>query len=343
MKILLDHDSPFFLAHGGHQIQIEQTGKALAQIGVEVEYMRWWDESQRGDVIHFFGRPTDTYIGFAHRKGMSVVMGELLTAMGSRSTVRRWMQRTSTRLCKWLLPTSFTGRFSWESFRLADACIALTAWEKHLMLDIFGAQAARVHVVPNGVEQAFFDSPERERGPWLVCTATITPRKRVLELAEAAVVARTPVWVIGKPYAESDPYHRRFLEVAHAHREFVRFEGAINDRVRLAEVYREARGVVLLSTMESLSLTALEAAACECPLLLSDLPWARTVFGNVATYCPITGSVRKTAAALRSFYEAAPRLPVPPKPLSWIEVARKLQAVYESLPSASYDSHSPIA
>ena len=40
--------------------------------------------------------------------------------------------------------------------------------------------------------------------------------------------------------------------------------------------YREARGFVLLSAMESLSLSALEAAACECPLFLSDLPWARS-------------------------------------------------------------------
>ena len=38
--------------------------------------------------------------------------------------------------------------------------------------------------------------------------------------------------------------------------------------------------------MESLSLSALEAAACGCPVLLSDLPWARTVFGQSALVLP---------------------------------------------------------
>ncbi len=87
----------------------------------------------------------------------------------------------------------------------------------------------------------------------------------------------------------------------------------------------------MLSAAESLSLSALEAAACECPLLLSDLPWARTVFKTRASYCPVTRSAGRTAQVLRRFYEAAPQLPAPPKPLSWKEVAQQVKAVYETL------------
>ena len=111
----------------------------------------------------------------------------------------------------------------------------------------------------------------------------------------------------------------------------LRFEGPIADRPKLAQVYRESRGFVLLSASESLSLSALEAAACECPLLLADLPWARTVFQEQASYCPITHSTQDTARVLRQFYDAAPRLPAPPKPLSWTEVAKQVKAVYEAL------------
>ena len=196
---------------------------------------------------------------------------------------------------------------------------------------VFGAPGERVHVVPNGVEAEFFQASKRERGPWLVCTATITPRKRVVELAEAAVQARTPIWIIGKPYAESDPYHGRFMKIANANRDLVRFEGPVNDRARLAEIYREARGFVLLSTMESLSLSALEAAACECPLLLSDLPWARVTFADAASYCPITRDAASTAKSLREFYDAAPTLHPPPKPKTWIEVAQQLKGIYGEL------------
>jgi hypothetical protein len=75
----------------------------------------------------------------------------------------------------------------------------------------------------------------------------------------------------------------------------------------------------------------LEAAACECPLLLSDLPWARTVFCNSVSYCPVTTSISRTASALRQFYDTAPNLKPPAKPLTWVDVARQLQRLYEGV------------
>ena len=198
----------------------------------------------------------------------------------------------------------------------------------------FGAPQERIYVVSNGVEEVFLDSLKVVRGEWLVCTAIITGRKRVLELAAAAIRAQTPVWIIGKPYSETDPYARKFYDLARQHPQLIRYEGAISDRTRLAGIYRAARGFVLLSTMESLSLSALEAGACECPLLLTDLPWARTTFLQAASYCPLTRSVAVTAQVLRKFYDAAPSLPLPPKPAAWNEIGRQLKTIYERVLNA---------
>ena len=213
---------------------------------------------------------------------------------------------------------------------MADAFIATDIVGSSSDAYLFDAPPERIHVVPNGVEDIFLNSPAAARGKWLVCTATITERKRVLELAEAAVHAQTPVWIIGKAYAETDPYARQFYALARKKPQFIRYEGAISDRARLAQIYREARGFVLLSTMESLSLSALEAGACGCPLLLGDLPWARATFGEHATYCPIT-TPERTAGFLKSFYQSAPTLNPPPKPLTWREVAGQLKTIYESV------------
>jgi len=226
------------------------------------------------------------------------------------------------------LPDLITYPFAWDVFKKVDAAIALTDWEAHLMTYMFGARKGNVHVVANGVEEVFFRSNPVPRDQWLVCTATITARKRVLELAEAAVAAKTPVWIIGKPYADSDAYAQRFFALARQNPKMIRYEGAIADRAQLARIYREARGFVLLSTMESLSLSALEAAACECPLLLSDLPWARTTFKKNSSYCPIA-SLSWTAASLKEFYHSAPKLQIPEKPVTWTDVAIQLKAVYE--------------
>ena len=129
MKVLFDHPNPFFLAHGGFQIQIEQTKNALEEIGVEVEWLRWWDSTHGGEIIHYFGRPSQSYIRFAHGKGVKVVMAELLTAVGSRSTAQLRLQKLITAASKRLLPKSFLERLAWDSYHTADAFIALTEWE----------------------------------------------------------------------------------------------------------------------------------------------------------------------------------------------------------------------
>ena len=330
MKIILDCHVPALLAHGGAQIQIEQTQRALAAIGVETEFMRWWDATQTGDVIHFFGRMPADQIRFAQKKGIKVVMAELLTASGSQNSAQRLARRVFRWAAENFAPRGIAAAFQWESYRLADACIANTSWEKHLMEFKFGADPKKIFVVPNGVEEIFSQSPAVPRGEWLVCTATITDRKRVLELAQAAVAAQTPVWIIGQAYADNDPYAQKFFAFANQHPKFVRYEGAVRDRAALAGIHRAARGFVLLSAMETRSLAAEEAAACACPLLLSDLPWARSVFGERATYCPLT-NVATTAAVLKKFYNAAPTLPLPPPPAMWSNVAEQLKSVYEKV------------
>jgi len=329
MKVLLDHSLPFLLAHGGFQVQIEQTKLALESAEVEVEFARWWDDTQRADLIHYFGRPAEQYVELAHQKRIRVVLADLLSELGSRSRGLRILQKTLKTAAETLLPPSFVARLAWKSFRMADACIAGTSWEARLMTEMFRAPPQRVHIVPNGTEAIFFQSQPAVRGQWLVCTAAIAERKRVVELAEAAVRAQTPLWVVGKPYGEHDPYASRFFEIAKQNRSLVRYEGAVSDRGKLAQIYREARGFVLLSSRESLSLSAAEAAACACPLLLSDLPWARTVYGDGAWYCPVPANTGKTAEILKAFHAAAPALKAPARPPSWPEVGLQFSSIYE--------------
>jgi glycosyltransferase involved in cell wall biosynthesis len=83
--------------------------------------------------------------------------------------------------------------------------------------------------------------------------------------------------------------------------------------------------------MESLSLSTLEAVASGSPLLLSDLPWAKSVFGDEADYVPVSSGQKELAAHLASFYAKAPSLPVRFKVLTWDEVARQLETIYRSL------------
>lgn len=328
MKVLFDHPNPFLLAHGGFQIQIEQTKLALERAGVEVDWLRWWDPGQNAHLIHYFGRAHSSYIEQCHQKGMRVVMSELLTGQGSRPASIRLLQRVLMKVAHRMLPKDFTSRLSWDSYQRVDAAIALTEWEKKLMVELFSAPADRLHVVPNGVEKVFLEPPGNQaRGNHLVTTVTITPRKRVVELVQAAAMAGVRLRVIGRPYHPEDPHYLDFLGALKQAGGMVEYVGAIEDRKKLAQEYRSAAGFVLLSSMESQSLSALEAAACGCPLLLSDLPWAKVSFGKGATYAPLA-PVGRTAAYLRRFSDGIVNAPRAGKVPSWGEVATQLAKVY---------------
>ena len=330
MKVLFDCHTPFILAHGGAQVQIEQTMAALGKLGVSAEPLRWWDDAQSGDVLHHFARIPTHLQRLAKEKGMKVVMSAFMSGLGARPAWQRFLQKLALRAIRPVAPRRLRDLFGWDSYRLLDAIIAMTPYESALLTGIHGAPPSRVHVVPNGVEEVFLESQPVPRGRWLVCTATITELKGVLKLAQMAVQAETPVWIIGKAYSDADEYARSFVDYARQNSDVVRYEGPITDRKQLARIYREARGFVLLSQWESLSLSALEAAACQCPLLLSDLRWAHDAFQHRAVYCAVNGSMSASAAILRRFYDAAPNLEPPPVPASWLEVAGQIKSIYES-------------
>ncbi|MBT3293881.1 MAG: glycosyltransferase family 4 protein [Verrucomicrobia bacterium] len=330
MRVLFDTYLPFGFAHGGVQVRYEHTVKALTAIGVDASPLAWWHDTVAGDVIHYFGRPTAHYIAYARSKGLRVVFTDLMGALAARPRSVRRMQYLAMRGAQAVLPEMMLNRLAWEAFRRADACMAQTEAEADLMRRFMHAPPGKVHVIPNGVDAEFLAPSEGPREDALVCVAAIRPLKRVVEVGEAAVRAGVPMRFVGKPYAESDAYYLRFKSLVDRH-DTLHYDGPVSDRARLAAIYRQARGFVLLSRMESYSIASAEAAACGCPLLLSELPWARSVYGDNATYVRVGGAPSALADSLRTFHAQAPTLGPPPRPSSWTDVARKLLTVYEGV------------
>lgn len=327
MKVAFDCHVPFCFAHGGVQIQVEQTMAALQGQGVEVSPLPWWDDTFSPDLIHFFGKPALSYARLVKQKQIRLVVADLLTSQGSRGALQRIPFSIICFLDR-LVGGRLRQKLGWSVYDLADACICLTPWEASLVRNMYGASHARIQIVPNGVERVFLeDQGKQARGDYLVTTVTITPRKRVVEMVRAAALAKVKLRVIGKPYHPQDPYHLLFLETLQEARPWAEYAGPIEDRAQLAGEYRKAAGFVLLSTMESQSLSALEAAACGCPLLLSDLPWARFSFGNEASYAPIASN-KITAGLLRRFMEGIADAPTVSRVPSWDDVGGRLAQIY---------------
>lgn len=335
MKILIDlFGPPFHLAHGGAQTQVHQTVEGLKEIGIEVEYARWWDGKQTGDIIHSFGIPDQIYIEFARAKGIRVVNTTLFTATCNRSALHLALQGTVVSVLDRLpmVPpwSSIRSQLNWGSFGACDLNIVGLNVEADVLRKVYSVPDSKIRTVPLGLSKPFLDPGSRIAGGMdLITTGTITERKRSVELAKMAKSARVPIKFVGKPYAPDDSYWREFESLIDG--EFVKHIPHTESVEEMIGLLKESRGYVLYSDYENWCLSAHEALACGLPILIPDQPWSREVFRDHASY--FAGrNIETNIAKLREFHGSCPTLKTPDIRLySWTEVASMLVECYRSV------------
>jgi D-inositol-3-phosphate glycosyltransferase len=178
-----------------------------------------------------------------------------------------------------------------EVVRCADLVIASTADERAQLVQHYGADPARIEIVPQGVDAALFMPGDRAAAkralgvagrPTLLFVGRIQPLKgadlAVRALAEVAD-RRTVLLIVGGP---SGPDGERELARLHALVDElglaarVRFV-APQPHEKLATYYQAADVCVVPSRSESFGLVALEAAACGTPVVASSVGGLRIV------------------------------------------------------------------
>ena len=331
MKILLNCHTPFLLAHGGAQLQIEQTKAALEKIGVTVEYVRWWDETQTGGILHQIGRMDPSLITLAQKRGLKVAMTILLTETCNRSAWELFVRKLSIRgVLAAPIPSQLKRQLPWRTYRMCDQMIVGLEAERMVLEKVYGIQRERISVIPLGLTEAYLNSgPAARTEAHLICTGTIGPSKNSVELAQFALAAQTPMLFVGKPFDFKSPYWLEFEKLIDG--KIVKHHPHVGTETGLIALLQQARGFVLMSRYENWSLAAHEAAGCKLPLLVPDQRWARECFGEQASYWPKKGHAA-SVAALRKFYDACPRLPAPQVRLySWVQAAEMLRDTYAQL------------
>jgi glycosyltransferase involved in cell wall biosynthesis len=329
VKILIDCAVPALLAPGGTQVQVEQTKAGLECLGVEVEYLRWWDRAQGGDLIHYFGTPSNSLLDLARGAGLPLLMTNLFTETCNRSDFRLAVQGALIQTgLKIPFGRQVKHQLNWGTYRRADHNIVGLACERQVLETVYRVPAERISVVPLGLPEIFLQAgPGARREPHLICTGTITERKFFVELAQLARAAEVPVLFVGKPNRSDDPYWRKFQSLLDDR--FVRHEPFVDRPEKMVSLLQAARGFVLMSRFENWCLSAHEAVACGLPVLVPDQKWSRERFGAAARYFPTLGVNPGNVAALKRFYAEAARLPAPALQLhSWRAVAEQLRQVY---------------
>lgn len=336
MKVLVDHNVPFRLAHGGAQTQIQETMAALSRLGVDIEPLKWWDPSQQADLIHYFGLPGFLYTRMAHVQHTPVVATLLLTSTCNHSESRLKVRGRARNIIS-RLPGGrlLRGQTNWTDYEGVDRFVVGLKAESRALELLHGVDPSRTCVVPLGLGEAFLDaSPPGRDQDHLITSGTITDRKRSVELARMALEAQVPVLFVGKPYNESDAYWKEFKSLVDGR--FVKHLPHVDSQEQMIQLLQSAKGFVIYSQHENWCLSAHEAAAVGLPILVQDQPWSRECFGGEASYL-LDRNDGGNVARLRNFYDRAMREGRPNiRHLSWNAVARMLVNIYEEVLKANW-------
>lgn len=184
-----------------------------------------------------------------------------------------------------------------ETIGCCDAICASNPVEAEQILGFYGADPARIEVVPPGVDHAFFSPGDRSGAraalglddrPTLLFVGRIQPLKGLTVAVETlAALERDDarLVVVGGPSGPDGAEELRRVRAA------VSALG-LSDRVTFVEPqphhalsswYRSADVVLVPSRSESFGLVALEAAACGVPVVASSVGGLRTVVLEGAT------------------------------------------------------------
>lgn len=182
-----------------------------------------------------------------------------------------------------------------QIMQFADRLIAATPLEKTDLIELYGANPAKIDIVPPGVNLNLFKPLSPEESMKSICgysgrkmilfVGRIQPLKGIDSLmrAMALVLERHPdledhvcISIIGgAPDPDSELEQVELKRLNHLKEELgigdlVTFLGA-KDQFTLAKYYSAAQMVVMPSHYESFGMVAIEAMACGTPVIASDV------------------------------------------------------------------------
>jgi glycosyltransferase involved in cell wall biosynthesis len=309
---------PSVLGGGGLELQMERTAAALRELGHRVTHVDCAPPGTELDVLHGFHAEPALWQLLPHwsRSRCALVCSPVLPIRPGRD---ERMLRVSARL-----PVITTARMRREVIARADALVALTEYERGVLVSVFGADPARVEVVGNGVDPAPEAPPPGglPAGDFLLMAGTVSARKRQVEVARA-LAGQVPVVVAGGVAGEA-------AERAGLERQ-LRSSGAVwlgevRDGAELRALQRAAAAVVLLSRAEAQPLVLLEALAAGTPVVASDLPAHRELAERHPGWVALARRPGDVLAAWRRLAGEA-RGPAP-RIDTWGAVAARLADVY---------------
>ncbi|KAA6303733.1 MAG: hypothetical protein EZS26_000284 [Candidatus Ordinivivax streblomastigis] len=334
MKVLLFDTTNAFLTPGGKTTHALKLQQELSKLGVEVEFVRWWDESQSDcDIIHFLA--TNTSVAkLAQARGKKTVLNLIFDFESSKSGKEQLKAKLKNKLAG-IIPF-VTDRAYWHSFPYFNKIIFMHEYDRQAALRYFPQLSiSNTLIIPHAYDPADMyllnhlniteiNLPTK----YLISCAHISQRKQSILLAQYAKQAQVPIVFIGGGTA-TDKYFQAFQK--EIDNRYVYYPGYVSKEWKDC-IEQNAAGFVLLSQGESGCISVYEAAAYKLPIMLSNLPWAWGYENPTdIKFCDLYND-KAAIQQIKTFYDQSKKLDhYPFKIHTWQEIAEKYLNLYKEL------------
>ncbi len=166
--------------------------------------------------------------------------------------------------------------------RKLDAVMALSQAQKADIMHLYGIDGKRIHVVGAGFNADLFSQVTKPHPDpvQIVYAGKLSRAKGVPWMLRAFSEIDSPGWVLHLIGSASGPQEAECLRFADRLGKRVVVHGALMQN-EVAEIMKQSHVFVLPSFYEGLALVVLEALACGCRIVVTDLPGISEVFGEV--------------------------------------------------------------
>ena len=294
MKILFSTYSKSFEFKGGGHIIMEKIKEYMQKKGVKVEIKKQNEAKfKEYDLAHNFDVMKESlpFLEKAKANKKKVAIHPFFTYSFDAAFREKipFMQRIK------MLAYNIVNRYDpfhtsyvRKEMRLADLLFPNSEMEAKIITKDFGISRKKVCIVPDGVDERFFFANEKEfrkkfgiKEEFVLFVGRIEPRKNIVRLIKALDGTGIPLVIIGP----ADPEKEYFNECKKIAGTKVRFLGEIpHNSSLLASAYSAAKVFALPSWDETPGMTALEAGAAGCSVVITERGCTKEYFKDFVEY-----------------------------------------------------------
>ena len=187
----------------------------------------------------------------------------------------KWFSFRFRTLYKFLVP---------RNIKRAKLVLTVSNFSKKELIRYYKVNIDKIKVVYNSFnkQKFYINNSKKYEEEYLLMTFSLSPRKNILNALKAYCLLKTDVklYIAGSPDKNLGNLK---IEKEYLNNRKITFLGYVDDN-NLLNLYNNALGFVYPSLYEGFGLPPIEAQACGCPCIVSDIPVLREVYKESTLY-----------------------------------------------------------